>query len=74
MKFFPQTPLAKQLLFAAVLIAGAVIWWFGAHHFVKPQAASAESSDSPYEVEDMQIVPVEPAQPFQAPPPFQPKE
>lgn len=77
MNFFGGMPSTKQLLFVAVLAAGAVIWWFGAHHFVKPQPASADASDSPYEVEDMQIIPVEPSEPvrpFQPVPPFQPKQ
>jgi len=77
MSFFREAPFRKQLLFAAVLATGAVIWWVGAHHFVKPQPASVESSDSPYEVEDMEITPIEPAQPakpFAPVPPFQPKQ
>lgn len=78
MNLLRATPLRKQLVFVAVLLIGAAVWWFGAHHFVKSPSAAADSSDSPYEIEDVQIIPVEPptepAQPAQPAQPVKPQE
>ncbi|WP_156898187.1 hypothetical protein [Methylocapsa acidiphila] len=47
--------LKQKVIFFAVLIIGAIIWKFGSVYFVK----SEPEDDSPYEVEQMDVKPIQ---------------
>ncbi len=49
-----KTSLKQKIIFFAVLIIGALMWKFGSVYFVK----SEPESDSPYEVEQMEVKPL----------------